>query len=666
MAFLLLSLPVLSRAFPFWLNSPSRRNPNDPQSSGFAAAHFSPVPTGSNTVSPSQTPTFTMSDTATDSPTITPSFTNTPFETPTPSVTASATPTSTPTSTQVVIGAALPYDEYEAEAATSYTGTLIGPNTKMSINGGNLASEIAAESSGREGVSLTAGESITFSTIHQCNSIVVRYIIPDAAGGGGISATLSCYVNGTFNQELNMTSMYNWDYGSNMNYTTSGGVNVPGYNKTPGGDAFHLYDETHALLNEEVAAGSTITLEVGASDTAKYYIIDFIDLEDVAAPLTMPAGFVSITSSPYNAVASPYGAYSAGTGAVDCTTAIQDCLNANSEVWIPQGNFSCLGAGTGKTLNVPAGVTVEGAGMWYSGLSGYYATLNLSGSNTVFSNFYLDGDTTNRDDNSPDCGFNNGGGTGSSITDVWVEHEKCGYWMNKGSAVSNGMTITGCRFRDLYADGVNMNQGASNCLVTQCNLRNTGDDSLAAWSTGASDVNDTFSFNTVQNPWRADCFALYGGTSNVIENNICSDTLDQSGVMVDQGFSSEAFAGNSVIQNNDIIRAGALFGGSQYGAVDLWGNDFGLAGAFTFLDNLIQSSTYMAVEFNGNDSSNGTSGHDASGATFTGTTINNAGSWAVQVMSGTSGTATFNTTTVNSPGSGNTVNSGTMTLNGDP
>jgi hypothetical protein len=594
---------------------------------------FSPTPTLSPTVTqtPSWTPTWSPSpspsNTSTSSPSGTPSSTASP--TPTPSNSPSPSPSVTPQ----LEGATLSYDEYEAEAA-SYTGTLIGPSTTMAMNGGSLATEMAAESSGREAVKLSAaGQHITFTTLHQCNSIVVRYIIPDAAGGGGINATLSCYVNGVFNQELHMTSVYNWDYGANMNYTVTGGVNQPGYNKSPAaGSAFHLYDETHALLGSEVPAGSTITLQVGASDTATYYVIDLIDLEDVPAAASMPGGFVSITSPPYNAV---------NDGVTDNSAAIQSCLSANTQVWIPPGNFAC----TSAALNVPAGTTVQGAGMWYSTLSGYYATLNLNGSNTTFSDFLLSGGTTNRDDNSPDCGFNNGGGTGSSITHVWVEHEKCGYWMNSGGNTSNGMVITGCRFRDLYADGVNLNQGSSNCTVTQCHFRNTGDDSLAEWSQASPtpvNVNNTFSYNTIQCPWRADCIAMYGGNSTNVIYNVCSDTLNQAGIIAETGFNSRAFGGTTLIQNNTLTRAGGLYGGANYGALDFWANQLNLAGAFTVDGMTISNAYFSGIHFNGPN--------NAGGVTVTNTQINSPGFYGIQATSGTLGTVTITTTVVTSPG----------------
>ena len=217
---------------------------------------------------------FTATDTPVYSATM--SFTTTPV------VTATLTSTPTQTPAMAPVGATLPYDEYEAEAAT-YTGTRLGPSTTQAMNGGNLQAEMAAESSGRQAVQLNAtGQYVRFTTLRQCNSIVVRYIIPDSGGGGGITATLNCAVNGpgvNMNQELQMSSAYSWNYG---------GWGYP-YNKNPsGGNPFHLYDETHALFGVEVPAGSTITLTKTNADTAAYYVVDLIDLEDVAAPLSQP------------------------------------------------------------------------------------------------------------------------------------------------------------------------------------------------------------------------------------------------------------------------------------------------------------------------------------------------------------------------------------------
>src|SRR5262245_4530563 len=86
-------------------------------------------------------------------------------------------------------GAAVPWIEYEAEAGRT-TGAVLEPSRAFG--------EIAAESSGRRSVRLDAtGQYVEFTTTQAANSIVVRYVVPDAEKGGGITATLSLFVNDT-------------------------------------------------------------------------------------------------------------------------------------------------------------------------------------------------------------------------------------------------------------------------------------------------------------------------------------------------------------------------------------------------------------------------------------------------------------------------------------
>jgi hypothetical protein len=566
--------------------------------------------TATNTPVYSATPTFTMS----------PTFTITPL--------ASATPTPAP------YGATLPYTEYEAENA-NYTGTLIGPSTTMWEHGGNLNTEIAAESSGREAVQLTnQGQYVRFTTGNQCNSIVVREIIPDAPGGGGITATLSCVVNGpgvNFTQELNLSSAYSWDYG-NIEASTN-------YNKNPGGGTpFHLYDETHALFGQEVPAGSTITLQKGANDTAAYYVIDFVDLEDVGAPMAQPGGSISVTS---------YGA--TGNGNTDDTNAIQNCINnaAGRIVWFPQGNYRLS-----NQLN-PGAVTLAGAGMWYTTLhqtngNAPNLEIGLNNASMTVENMFLQGEVTNRNDGGDANGLDSQGGNNSVVRNVWIEHTKCGWWCGNGGSATNNLLVTGCRIRDTYADGINITNGGSNSTVTQCNLRNTGDDSLAVWSQDGGDNGNTFSYNTIQNTWRADGLAFYGGSNNNMNNNLVKDTLDQSGIMIEQGFGATGFGGTNNFNNNVLIRCGGTFGGTNYGAVQLWANQGGLGGTFSFQNDSVQNSTFDGVVFTGGG---------ANGGTFNGLTISNSGNSGINAWGGSSGSAYFANTVVTGS-NGSTNNSG--------
>ncbi len=135
------------------------------------------------------------------------------------------------------------------------------------------------------------------------------------------------------------------------------------------------------------------------------------------------------------------------------------------------------------------------------------------------------------------------------------------------------MIIRNSRFRDLFADGVNLNDGASNSLVENSHFRNTGDDALASWSnstTGGVNTGNVFRFNTVQLPWRANCFAIYGGKDNTIEDNVCSDVVTYPGILIAQSFNSAPFSGTTSVQRNSIIRAGGPMFHLEHGALKIW------------------------------------------------------------------------------------------------
>lgn len=76
-------------------------------------------------------------------------------------------------------GAKVAFAEQEAENAVT-DGTVIGPD--------RTAYTLPAEASGRKAVELTPGEHVEFTLPSAANAITVRYSIPDAPGGGGITA----------------------------------------------------------------------------------------------------------------------------------------------------------------------------------------------------------------------------------------------------------------------------------------------------------------------------------------------------------------------------------------------------------------------------------------------------------------------------------------------
>ncbi len=170
-------------------------------------------------------------------------------------------------------------------------------------------------------------------------------------------------------------------------------------------------------------------------------------------------------------------------------------------------------------------------------------------------------------------------GDNSRIDNIWMEHFTTGPWIGQGNSPQvNGLVIDGCRIRDLYADGVNLNTGTSNTTVQQCAVRNVGDDAFASWSSASTpNTSNVFQFDTVQVTWRANCYAIYGGTNISVEDSICADTVTYPGIFIDQDFSSTPFAGTTSIARDTILRGGGNMYGRSWGALTVDGNQMSSA-----------------------------------------------------------------------------------------
>jgi hypothetical protein len=521
-------------------------------------------------------------------------------------------------------GASLPYWEYEAEDAMT-NGMVIGPSRTFG--------DPAAEASGRRAVQLNnTGQYVQFTTEHPTNSIVVRYSIPDAPSGGGSNSTLGLYINGTRKASLALTSRYSWTYGDADAQGT--GADVPG-----NGTAHHFYDEAHLMFGD-VPPGSTISLQRDSQDNAAYYVIDFVDFEEVGPPLARPAGSISIDD--FGAVADDNN---------DDGPAIQKAIDSaqaqNKIVWIPQGTYES----TTVPFNV-SGVTIRGAGMWYSVLHGFWAQFKVSGDNNQFYDFAISGDVTSRDDQKGYNGFDGPAGTGSRLEGVWIEHEKVGWWVGKGAyvgvptqALTDGLVVHGVRVRDTYADGINFANGTKNSIVEQSNLRNTGDDALATWSytqDGPPCENNVFRFNTVQLVWRATCLAIYGGKDHKIQDNLCADTSNYPGIFLSTtaGFQPWPFTGTTLVERNTLTRAGGPHYGYSHGAFKVF-SDFNAVTGVQVSDLDIEDSTFMGIHFEGTQA--------VSNISFANVQINGYGMMGIWVTSNAHGTVQADNVVVTGP-----------------
>ena len=589
-------------------------------------------------------------------------------------------------------GAAVPYTKYEAEAGR-YQGTLLTADPLRTFGHTNFATE----SSGRQSVRLTTtGQFVEVTSTNQANSIVVRNSIPDAAGGGGIDATISLYVNDVFAQKLTLSSKHSWLYG-----------NVDGpeaLTNTPQADARRLFDESHALLANSYPPGTRFKLQRDSGDTASFYILDLIDLEQVAPAASQPAGCTSITS--YGAVAND---------GVDDTDAIQRAVTDDQNgviscVWIPAGQWrqekkiltdDPLNRGQFNQVGI-SNVTIRGAGMWHSQLYTLTEPQNAVGGinhphegnfgfdidkNTQISDIAIFGSGRIRggDGNAEGgVGLNGRFGTGTKISNVWIEHANVGVWVGRDYdnipdlwGPADGLEFSGMRIRDTYADGINFSNGTRNSKVFNSSFRTTGDDALAVWANKYVKDQNTdvghdnhFVNNTIQLPWRATGIAIYGGYGNSIENNLVYDTMNYPGIMLATDHDPLPFSGTTLIANNALYRCGGVFWGEdqEFGALTLFAANKDITGV-TIRDTDIVDSTYDGIQFK-------TGGGTMPGVVISNVKIDRSNNGSgILAMSGARGSATLtNVTITNSaqgnvliePGSGFTITGGTTAATARP
>ncbi|WP_419818882.1 glycosyl hydrolase family 28-related protein [Glaciibacter flavus] len=465
-------------------------------------------------------------------------------------------------------GAAVNFVEQEAENAVT-TGMAVGPD--------RTAYSLAAEASGRQAVRLTGGQYVEFTLPKAANAISVRYSIPDAATGGGITSPLTVSVNGGGARTMNLTSKYSWLYNqypfsNDPNagllhadwWITECGCVPAATTPTPVISTpfrpMHFYDEQRLLLGRTYRAGDTVRLTMPANAAAAWTIVDLLDSQQVGLPT------VKLLASNVLAFgADPFGKRDSAD-AFD--KAIAFAKRHHLTVYVPPGVY------TVDRHIIVDDVTIQGAGNWYTVIRGdevALATPAADGSvhtgvgfygkdaadggsrNVHLSGFTIRGDVRERIDTDQVNGIG-GALSDSTIDGLYIQHTKVGIWLD---GPMDGLKVSNTTIVDQIADGVNFHTGVTNSSVSNSFIRNTGDDGLAMWSEGTADANNVFDHNTVQTPTLANGIAIYGGTDNTVSNNLVADPIREgSGLHVGSRFGATAFTGSLDIADNTTVRAG--------------------------------------------------------------------------------------------------------------
>lgn len=503
-------------------------------------------------------------------------------------------------------GAAVPFVEQEAENAAT-NGTVIGPS--------RTAFTLPAEASGREAVQLDRrGDYVEFTLTADANSVNVRYSIPDAPHGGGITAPLDIVLNGRNRVRTTLTSQYSWLY-SVYPFSNDPNADPPPQDQywipepRPVPHPFrpsHFYDEQRVMLPRTYHAGDKVRLQVPQGSPASSYVIDLADFQEVAKPLKAPRRSLSVVQFG----ADPTGREDASGG---FDAAIAAARAEHRPVFIPAGVYQV------NRHIVVDDVTVVGAGSWYSIIAGHQTTLTHAdgateqtgpgfygrspqdggSTNVHLANFAILGDVRSRVDTDQVNGIGGAMGGGSSIEGLYLQHTKAGMWFD---GPFSGLTVRNNVIVDQLADGINLHDGISNAVIENNLLRNTGDDGLAMWSESHPDHDNVFAHNTVQSPVLANDIAIYGGTDNAVTDNLVADPVREgSGLHAGTRFGATPFTGNLAFARNTTVRAGVLDYNWNIGIGSIW--FYALQGSLkadievsdsSFLDNTYDAFLFVA------------------------------------------------------------------------
>jgi hypothetical protein len=477
-------------------------------------------------------------------------------------------------------GANVGFLEQEAENAVT-NGAIIGPD--------RTAYTLLSEASGRRAVKLTPGQHVEFTLPKAANAITVRYSIPDAPTGGGITAPLDVTVNGKHRKAMTLTSQFAWLYNQYpFSNDPNAGLLHPDWwvtecacvpaatNPTP---TFpkpfrpsHFYDEQRLKLDRTYQAGDKIKLT--ASDKAAWTIIDLLDSELVSKPhVELFAANVLLFG------ADPTGRRESAD-AFDKAIAIAKRLGL--KVYVPPGTYQV------NRHIIVDNVTIVGAGNWHTIIKGHEVTLpeplpdksihtgvgfygkyvsDGGSSNVHLKGFTIEGDVRERID---DDQVNAIGGalSNSSVDGLYIHHTKVGLWFD---GPMTNLRVTGNTIADQIGDGLNFHTGVTNSVVSNNFIRNTGDDGLAMWADRQQNARNTFDRNTIQTPVLANGIALYGGTDNTISNNLIADPIREgSAIQLGSRFGAEPFTGHVWVTDNTTVRAGTLELNWNIGMGSIW------------------------------------------------------------------------------------------------
>jgi hypothetical protein len=488
-------------------------------------------------------------------------------------------------------GAQLPWTSYDEVTYSAIgNGARVLPPTYDRL-------EAQSEAQKRSAILLEQeGAYVEWKLREQANALVVRYSIEDIPGGGGTNGSVTLEIRDSSGsivetQKLPVSSEQAWVY-FNVNMEES---NDPNF-----GRPAKRFDAVRAKTATTLQPGFTVRVRRAAGEPKIW--IDVLETEEIDAPVVAnPAQYLNVTD---------YGAAPDDGG--DDLAAFQACMVAaeagEKGVYIPAGVFELSNRIDG------GGITIQGAGMWHTELhftapegGVHNIGFGSSAGNTTVRDLYMRTRSTTREGGGH--ALNQFWGAGSLIENVWAEQFAVGAWIADyvpPYEVTDGLHVRNCRFRNMFADGVNFARGTRNSIVENCHFRSTGDDSIATWSSTTDlpmCISNIFRYNTVECNYRAAGVGIFGGEGHLVHHNVVNDVVSGPGMRFDTTFAMNGyeFSGNGRMQvyKNTLRRTGTLSGYvpyETYGAISLittYGDVRNVVFSDLLIDDVMNNGVYV-------------------------------------------------------------------------
>ena len=178
-----------------------------------------------------------------------------------------------------------------------------------------------------------------------------RYSIPDTSNGTGRDASIDVRA-GSEVKAVPVTSKYGWYYGG-----------YP-FNNNPGDtNPHHFYDEARTMFGTTYPAGTKVRIQVSSTAQSPSFTIDLADFELVGDPIGKPP-----TRSTWSPTSAPTRTAAPPTPPPKFQAAVDAGKAQGRPVYVPRGNYTLY------DHVIVDGVTLAGAGPWYSVLGGRHPT----------------------------------------------------------------------------------------------------------------------------------------------------------------------------------------------------------------------------------------------------------------------------------------------------